>query len=108
MPTVLYIRGEPGSGKSTVARVLERDLGWPLVWVHHFDPIYAAIGEHRVPDLTDKLIRSVALHLMVQDRSMIVVRPSRQTWGMECVAKDAKANRYKFVPVRLAARERGH
>ena len=103
MPTVLYLRGTPGTGKRVTADILERDLGWPVVWVHFFDKVYAAIGSHQVPDLTDKLIRATAGHLMAWGRDFIVVRPSRQAWGMECVKADASARGYKFLPVRLTA-----
>lgn len=103
MPVCLYMRGEPGTGKNTCARLLERDLGWPRLWVHHFDAVYRVIGEYRVPDLTDKLIRSVAAHLMQQKRDFMVVRPSRQTWGMDGVANDARREGHTFVPVRLTA-----
>ncbi len=104
MPVCLYLRGVPGSGKHTVAELLSRDLGWPLVWVHHFDAVYAAIGEHRVPDLTDKLIEATAAYLMKKRKNLIIVRPSRQVHGMECAAVDAQDFDYKFVPVQLTAR----
>lgn len=103
MPVCLYLRGCPGSGKRTVADVLERDLGWPVVWVHLFDPVYKAIGEYKVPSLTDKLIRSTANHLMDKGRNLIVARPSRQTWGMWSLSKDAAQKKYTFVPVKLVA-----
>jgi hypothetical protein len=101
MPVCLYLRGEPGTGKDTVSNLLVRDLGWPRVWVHSFDLVYAAIGEYKVPSLTDKLIRSTANHLMDAGRDLIVVRPSRQTWGMWSLAEDAEQKRYKFVAVKL-------
>lgn len=104
MKCCLYIRGVPGSGKHTVGRLLEHDLGWPMVWVHSFDPIYKAIGKYKVPDLTDKLIRDVASHLMGEWRDFIVVRPSRQTWGMTVLRDAATQYHYKFVVVSLTAR----
>ncbi len=103
MPTVLYLRGVPGTGKHTVARILERDLGWPRLWVHHFDAIYRIIGEHRVPDLTDKLFRDVADYLMQKQRDFIIVRPSRQTRSMESIAEECRKFGYSFLPVRLTA-----
>ncbi len=103
MPVCLYLRGSPGSGKNVCARILERDLGWPRLWVHHFDAVYRIIGEYKVPDLTDKLIRDVACHLMQRGRDFMVVRPSRQTWGMRGVDEEAKAFDYTFVPVMLTA-----
>jgi cytidylate kinase len=103
MPTLVYLRGEPGTGKETVSSLLVRDLGWPRVWVHNFDAVYKAIGEYKVPSLTDKLIRSTANHLMDARRDLIVVRPSRQTWGMWSLAEDAEEKRFAFVAVKLTA-----
>ncbi len=103
MPTVLYLRGSPGTGKRTVADVLERDLRWPVLWVHQFDAVYTAIGEYKVPALTDKLMRATAAHLMERGRDFIAVRPSRQTWGLEGIKADAGSYGYRFVAVRLTA-----
>ena len=103
MPTCLYLRGSPGVGKHTVGKLLERDLGWPLVWVHQFDAVYAAINEYKVPDLTDKLIRDVANHLMDRRRDFLVVRPSRRAWGLWSLGKDAATRGYTFVAVKLTA-----
>ncbi len=104
MPTCLYIRGVPGSGKHTVGCLLERDLGWPMLWVHLFDPVYATVGEHKAPDLTDRLMAAAADYLIhYKGRDLIVVRPSRQIAGMQRIRDDASAHGYKFIPVRLTA-----
>lgn len=103
MLTCLFIRGVPGSGKNAVARILEKELKWPRIWVHHFDALYRVLGSYKVPDLTDKLIRDVASHLMIQGRDFMIVRPSRTTWGMECVAREGRMKGYKFVAVKLTA-----
>ncbi len=103
MPVCLYLRGVPGSGKHTVAELLSRDLGWPLVWVHSLDGVYKAVGEHRVPELTDKLMYAVAQYLAGSHRDMIVVRPSRGTHGMRTIHSLAHRSAYKFVPVQLTA-----
>jgi len=103
MPVALYLRGAPGTGKNTTARILERGLGWPRLWVHHFDPLYRIVGDHRLPDLTDRLMRVAANYLMEQRRNLLVVRPSRQTRGMECVQDEAKKFGYTFIAVRLTA-----
>ncbi len=109
MPTCLFIRGEPGSGKDTVSRILESDLGWTRLWVHHFDAVYKAIGEHRVPRLTNTLIDAVVVHLMSEnriwnlDRNIIVVRPARQSWAVQTISLEALEYGYRFIPVRLTA-----
>ncbi len=33
-PTLLYLRGAPGTGKYTVAKILRDELGWPFFWYH--------------------------------------------------------------------------
>ena len=103
MPVCLYLRGCPGSGKNTVARLLERDLGWPRLWVHHFDAIYRVIGEYKCPELTDDLILSTATYLMHDKQDFMIVRPTRSAWGMDKVASHARVRGYTFVPVRLTA-----
>lgn len=103
MPTCLYLRGCPGSGKHTVARILERDLGWPRLWVHHFDPVYRAIGEYKVPDLTDHLMYVVARHLIRRGRDFLAVRPSRDSGSVASMDGHARLYGYAFVPVRLTA-----
>lgn len=75
-----------------------------MVWVHSFDKLYEAIGEYRVPDLTDRLILSTATHLMIRKRDFIVCRPSRQIGGMKFIEGQCKSREtYKFVPVQLTA-----
>ena len=103
MPVCLYLRGVPGTGKATVGRVLERDLGWPALWVHLFDPVYQMIGSHRVPDLTDELMGMVATHLFNKGKDFLVIRPSRSIKALGPIAALAWAHEYKFVPVRLTA-----
>lgn len=103
MPTVLYIRGAPGTGKNTVARILERDLHWPRLWCHQFDSIYKVIGEYKVPDLTDKLMLSVAEHLMTTGRDFMAVRPSRSNKGILDIWEAAKRHEYTFIVVKLEA-----
>ena len=103
MPTVVYLRGCPGSGKNVCARLLERDLGWPRLWVHQLDVLFKVIGEYRVPRLTDRLLSEVASYLMGRGKDFIFVRPSRDAASVKSIAELAAANGYNFVPVRLAA-----
>ncbi len=105
MPVCLYIRGAPGTGKHTVARILERDLGWPMLWVHQFDAVYKAIGEYKVPELTDRLIEATADHLARQGNSFLIVRPSRGIAGLDRLWKRNSSHwfQYTITPVRLTA-----
>ncbi len=101
MPVCLYLRGSPGTGKRTTADILERDLGWPVLWVHQFDAVYTAIGEYKVPRLTDGLIREVCRHLIAKGKSFIVVRPAREA---NSVRYNGSINDdFHFVAVRLTA-----
>ena len=106
MPTCLYIRGTPGTGKRTVADILERDLGWPVLWVHHFDAVYKAIGEYRNSKLTTDMMMPAVLHVLNQKRDLIIVRPTRDPWiikVIEAECKILKSRQFTFVPVRLTA-----
>lgn len=103
MPTVLYIRGSPGTGKRTIADIIERDLGWPVLWVHLLDPVFHAIGQYKVPTLTDKLMRNVAGWLMKEHRDFMIVRPTRDARSLEGIQAEAKSYDYTFLPVRLTA-----
>lgn len=109
MPVCLYLRGTPGSGKRTCADILERDLKWPVLWVHHFDAVYKAIGEYKCPVLTNHLMASVVKHLIYQRHvNFMVVRPSRDISAMNVVKKHCETfavhkPNYTFIPIRLTA-----
>lgn len=104
MPTLLYIRGLPLSGKKETSDILGPALGWPVLWVHDHNETYKKIGTHKCPDLTDKLMRDVALYVMDnQKRDLIVVRPSRGTWGMWSLSRAAAERGYNFVAIKLTA-----
>lgn len=105
MPVVVYIRGAPGTGKRTVADLLERDLKWPVLWVHHFDAVYNAIGEYKAPSLTNKLMLATAQFMFERGKNFLVVRPSRDALSVRIMAVDSTRYRhqYKFIPVRLTA-----
>jgi hypothetical protein len=104
MSTFLYLRGEPGSGKITTARILERDLGWLLCWFHDLDGVYRIIGEYQVPRLMDEVMQVVVKHLLPTGRDIIYVRPSRDAESVEKVRQIvAGFPEYRFCPVRLYA-----
>ncbi len=103
MPVCLYLRGVPGSGKYTVSRILERDLGWPRLWVHHFDAVYRAIGDYKVPWMTDRLMAVVAIELMNRGKDFICVRPARQAVALSYIVQETNRFGHDFIPVRLTA-----
>lgn len=103
MPTVLYLRGVPGTGKNVVARILERDLKWPRLWVHQLDSLFKIIGDYKVPSLTDKIMRDVSNHIMQSGRDFMVVRPSRQARALDVIKAEADKFGYRFIPVQLTA-----
>lgn len=105
MPTVCYLRGAPGTGKNVTARILERDLKWPRLWVHHLDPIYRVIGDYKVPKLTDTIMRAVADHLCEKGKDFLFVRPSRDIESVFSIRDMVMRFHpsYTFVAVKLTA-----
>lgn len=103
MKTLLYIRGKPGTGKHTVSKIIANYLKWPVLWVHDFDAVYRAIGEHRDPYLTDDLMNAVAKRVMTSGRDFMIVRPSRDWVSVSEVEREAVYREYRMVVVRLTA-----
>lgn len=99
----LYLRGEPGSGKITVARLLQEQLGWRLFWIHDLDNIARLVGDHRVPRLMDAVSGAVIKHLLASGQDIIYVRPSRERRTVELVHDLAAQAGYKFTLVSLCA-----
>ena len=102
---VVYIRGNPGVGKITVARILEKELGWKLFWFHDLkNAVYDIVKVHRIPRLMDEVTQPVFRFLLDQGDNLIYVRPSGDKETVEAV--HATVNKYKdyiFIPVRLTA-----
>lgn len=101
--TLLYIRGEPGSGKHTVGRLVAAALGWPMLWVHDFDAVYRSVGDHRIPEMTDDLMNAAAKRMMIRGDNFILVRPSRNWISVDEVKREADYRGYRFIVVRLTA-----
>lgn len=102
-PTFLYLRGCPGSGKITVARVLERELGWRLFWIHDLDGICRIVKNHRIPRLMDEITAPIVRHLLAESHNVIYVRPSRDAETVNRVREIVGASNHRFVLVRLTA-----
>lgn len=103
MPYVVYLRGEPGAGKRTVAERLAADLGCPTVWLHDFESVYKVVGFDPDPALMDAVLQPVAEYLMGKGRSFLFVRPARGAGSVRRVADAAERHGHRLIPVRLAA-----
>ena len=77
MKTFLYLRGNPGTGKITIARQLQQHLGWKIFWFHDLkNAVYNIVQEHRIPRLMDAITVPVIQHLLEKEEDIIYVRPS--------------------------------
>ena len=101
---LLYLFGEPGTGKITVARILQQRLGWRLFWLHDLDPVCSIVGRYPIPRLMDRVSAAVLEELMDQQDNIIYVRPSRDRETVLKVMALAEQNGYTVHPIRLIAR----
>lgn len=101
---LLYLFGEPGTGKITVARILQQRLGWRLFWLHDLDSVCSIVGRYPLPRLMDRVSAAVLEEMMDQQDSIIYVRPSRDRETVLKVLALAEANGYAVHPIRLIAR----
>lgn len=101
--TLLFIRGEPGSGKITVARILEARLGWKLFWLHDLDGIVKIVGGNKIPRLMDDITKPVLTHLIREHKNLIYVRPARDRETVDEVKSLAAKLGVKVKVVRLTA-----
>lgn len=102
----MFIRGNPGSGKITVARILERQLGWKLFWLHDLDGVCRVVGNGRdgsLARLMDDVTRPVIRRLLASGESIIYVRPARDRQTVEDVQDMALSAGYEFLLVTLTA-----
>lgn len=103
MKKLLYLFGEPGTGKITVARILQERLGWRLFWLHDLDSVCAIVGRYPLPRLMDRISLAVLEELMDSGESVIYVRPSRDSETIIKVMELARTKGYAAFPVRLTA-----
>lgn len=101
--TLLYLFGEPGTGKITVARILQQRLGWKLFWLHDLDSVCQIVGRYPLPRLMDEISLAVLEALMEGGEDVIYVRPSRDRETVEEVLCLAARYPHRAVPVRLTA-----
>lgn len=101
----LYLRGTPGSGKITIARILERRLGWKLFWFHDLkNSVYDIVKEHRIPRLMDDITQPIVTHLLLNLHNVIYVRPSPDEETIRKIQRTVCAHpSYSFLVIRLEA-----
>ncbi len=105
MKTFLYIRGNPGTGKITVARKLREQLGWRLFWFHDLkNAVYNIVQEHRIPRLMDEITVPVVRFLLEKGENIVYVRPSPERETVASIHKTVQAfPDYRFFVIRLTA-----
>ncbi len=105
MKHFIYLRGNPGVGKITVARILEKELGWKVLWFHDLkNAVYNIVKEHRIPRLMDQVTQPVIKHLLDQGENIIYTRCSPDKETVEGVKKTIdSAKDYVFHPILLTA-----
>lgn len=103
--TFVYLRGKPGVGKITVARILQGTLGWKLFWFHDLkNAVYEVVQEHRIPHLMSEVTQPVIRYLLNRKEDIIYVRPSPDEKTVEDIREIvAEFPDYRFIVVRLEA-----
>lgn len=82
----IFIRGRPATGKITVARIIEKELGWKVFWLHELkNTIVDIVKEHRIPRLVDNLTDSILRFIMDRGDNVIFVRPSPDKETVEAI-----------------------
>lgn len=100
---LLYLFGEPGTGKITIAHILQARLGWRLFWLHDLDPICSIVGRYPLPRLMDRVSLAVLEELMEAGENIVYVRPSRDRESVARVLDLARFAGYESYPIRLWA-----
>jgi broad-specificity NMP kinase len=105
MKYFLYIRGNPGVGKITVARILEKELGWKVLWFHDLkNAVFNVVKEHRIPRLMDEVTQPVIRYLLDTGENIIYTRCSPDKETVEGVKSVVASNPdYSFLPILLVA-----
>lgn len=100
---LLYLFGEPGTGKITVARILQKQLGWRLFWLHDLDEVCQIVGRYPLPRLMDRISAAVLDEMMDDEQPIIYVRPSRDKETIARIVALAGSRGYRPCLVRLWA-----
>jgi len=105
MKTFLYIRGNPGTGKITLARLISEQMGWRLFWFHDLkNAVSDIVQERRISRLMDAVTIPVLEYLLEKGDDIIYARPSPDKESVEGIlAAVASYPAYRFCVVRLVA-----
>lgn len=73
----IYLRGTPGSGKITTARIVAERLGYRLFWFHDIkNAVQDIVGSREIHHLMDAVTKPIISTLLETGQSIIFVRPS--------------------------------
>lgn len=105
MKKFIYLRGQPATGKITVARILESKLGYKVFWFHDLkNVVFDIVKEHRIPRLMDELTVPIIKYLVDRGDNLIYVRPSPEEETVQSVLVAVGDNNdYDISVVRLNA-----
>ena len=98
MKRLLYLRGEPGTGKHTVGKLLAARWGWDFLWFHD---LYRGIGSDRAAE--DAALLPELARRLTDGRDLIYARPSRLAMTVGLVTGMARGVGYTPFVVRLTA-----
>lgn len=101
----LFIYGSPATGKITVARILQKKLGWKLLWFHDIkNAVYEIVKVHRIPELMNEVTEPIIKFLLAGNDDIIYVRPAGNAETINRVKKIVElSSDYNFTLVRLDA-----
>ena len=102
----IYIRGLPGSGKITVARLLKKKLQnhYHLFWYHDLkDAVRRIVGDLRIPLLMDEVTKPIIKYLIQNDKNIIYTRASSRSEGVKKIKNLVEKGGYKFYLITLTA-----
>lgn len=103
-PVFIYLKGVPGTGKITVARILKRKLGYRLFWFHDLkNAIFRIVKEHRLRALMNEVTGPIVKYLVNKSENVIYIRPSADPETVKAVGAIVKATGHKFVVINLTA-----
>ncbi|MEK7105228.1 MAG: AAA family ATPase, partial [Patescibacteria group bacterium] len=105
MKHFLFIRGLPASGKITIARELEKQFGWRVLWIHGIkNAIWDVVKKHDLRQLMREVLDPIVRFMLEEKLDIIFVRTAMDRETIERVrAEVAKHPDYRFDLVTLLA-----